>query len=358
MNPSYENPMIPPVVSDRPIDPLVPGESNLADNRPRNSLDEPQMVDTVDEYDHTHPGMTHAEAVDGAADGDLDTTDHLHDSTEGDGDFHATTGGSAAAGAVTGGVIGLAGAGPIGAAIGVVGGAIVGAISERVMHSDDDAERDAQGLDHEHDANLAIEDRTKEQPVGLFDGFKKQDEDVVEDVNAVPARDRLPVDTTNAEWDRDRLAGTTERTTDTNTIELHEEQLTPRVEQVEAGAVHVEKNVVSEQRTMEVPVTHDEVVVERHPVDRRPADQPISEQDTTIEVPVREERVTMEKQPVVYEEVTVGTRPVTETQRVSGTVRREEARVEREGDLESWKASAKARVICRYWLPYCWAGSI
>jgi len=328
MNPSYENPMIPPIVSDRPIDPLVPGESNLADNRPRNSLDEPQMVDTVDEYDHTHPGMTHVEAVDGAADADLDTTNHLHDSTEGDGDFHATTGGSAAAGAVTGGVIGLAGAGPIGAAIGVVGGAIVGAISERVMHSDDDAERDAQGMDHDHDANLAIEDRTKEQPVGLFDGFKKQDEDVIEDVSAVPARDRL--------------AGTTDRTTDTNTIELHEEQITPRVEQVQAGAVHVEKNVVSEQRTMDVPVTHDEVVVERHPVDRRPADQPISEQDTTIEVPVREERVTMEKQPVVYEEVTVGTRPVTETQRVSGTVRREEARVEREGNLESDRAAFDA----------------
>jgi hypothetical protein len=53
---------------------------------------------------------------------------------------HATTGGAVAAGAVTGGVIGLAG-GPVVAAIGAVGGAIVAAAAERMMHSDDDSER-------------------------------------------------------------------------------------------------------------------------------------------------------------------------------------------------------------------------
>jgi outer membrane lipoprotein SlyB len=50
---------------------------------------------------------------------------------------HASTGGAAAAGALTGGVIGLAG-GPLAVAIGAVGGAIVGAAAERMMHSDDD----------------------------------------------------------------------------------------------------------------------------------------------------------------------------------------------------------------------------
>jgi hypothetical protein len=50
-------------------------------------------------------------------------------------------------------------------------------------------------------------------------------------------------------------------------------------------------------------------------------------------MPVREERVELEKRPVVYEEVSVGTREVQDTQRVSGTVRREEARIEQEGDV-------------------------
>jgi outer membrane lipoprotein SlyB len=52
---------------------------------------------------------------------------------------HATTGGAAAVGAVTGGVIGLTG-GPLGAAIGAVGGALIGAAAERLMHGDDDDE--------------------------------------------------------------------------------------------------------------------------------------------------------------------------------------------------------------------------
>lgn len=62
------------------------------------------------------------------------------DSIPGEGETHATTGGAVAAGAVTGGVIGLTG-GPVGAAIGAVGGAIVAAAAERMMHSDDDSER-------------------------------------------------------------------------------------------------------------------------------------------------------------------------------------------------------------------------
>ena len=49
---------------------------------------------------------------------------------------HATTGGAAAAGAITGGVIGLT-AGPITAALGAMGGALVGAAAERLMHGDD-----------------------------------------------------------------------------------------------------------------------------------------------------------------------------------------------------------------------------
>jgi uncharacterized protein (TIGR02271 family) len=50
-------------------------------------------------------------------------------------------------------------------------------------------------------------------------------------------------------------------------------------------------------------------------------------------VPVREEQVTVDKQPVVREEVSLGKRQVQDSQRVSDTVRREEARVEHQGDV-------------------------
>ena len=81
-------------------------------------------------------------------------------------------------------------------------------------------------------------------------------------------------------------------------------------------------------------MTREEAFVERRPVDRRPADQSIDEGGRTIEIPLHEEQVTLEKRPVVYEEVNVGTREVTDTRQVSGTVRREEARIARDGEVE------------------------
>ncbi len=116
-------------------------------------------------------------------------------------------------------------------------------------------------------------------------------------------------------------------------LQLREEELIARKQTVETGQVGIRTDVVSEQRTIEVPLTHEEVTIERRAVDRRPAEGIIDDRSRTIEVPVREEQVTLEKRAVVYEEVEVGKRAVQETQQVSGTVRREEAVVEREGDV-------------------------
>ncbi len=114
-------------------------------------------------------------------------------------------------------------------------------------------------------------------------------------------------------------------------LQLREEELIPRKRTVQKGEVRLQTNVVEEQRTVEVPVTREEVYVERHPVDRRAAERPISDQGETIAVPVTEEEVTVEKRPVVYEEVEVGKRATQETESVDATVRREELRVDDQG---------------------------
>jgi uncharacterized protein (TIGR02271 family) len=116
-------------------------------------------------------------------------------------------------------------------------------------------------------------------------------------------------------------------------LQLREEELVARKRSVEAGAVNLRTEVVSEEKTLEVPVTREEVTIERHAVDRRPSDRPIGESET-ISVPVREEQVTVDKQAVVYEEVSVDKRAVQETQHVSETVRREEAVIDKDGDVE------------------------
>ena len=65
------------------------------------------------------------------------------------------------------------------------------------------------------------------------------------------------------------------------------------------------------------------------------ADRPVGEgAGESITVPVREEQVNVVKQPMVTEEVEVGKRKVRDAEQVSDTARREEARIEREGDVE------------------------
>ena len=116
-------------------------------------------------------------------------------------------------------------------------------------------------------------------------------------------------------------------------LKLREEHLRAQKQPVETGEARLRKDVVTEQKSMDVPVTREEVYVERRPGSGQPADQPIGEEGETYRVPVREEQVTVEKQPYVREEVAMGKRPIQETRQVSDTVRREEAHVERAGEV-------------------------
>ncbi len=53
------------------------------------------------------------------------------------------------------------------------------------------------------------------------------------------------------------------RTRDTDDLELREEELTARKERTKAGKAEIEKDVVTERRAADVPVTHEEVTVTR-----------------------------------------------------------------------------------------------
>lgn len=137
--------------------------------------------------------------------------------------------------------------------------------------------------------------------------------------------------------DSDELAthgSSDSRVTDDQRLQLREEELQARKESVETGRVRVGKDVVEEQQTLQVPVTREEVTIERHQVERRPAKGSIDESSESVRVPVHEEQVQVDKRAVVTEEINIGKRQVQETERVSDTVRREEARIEREGDAD------------------------
>ena len=117
-------------------------------------------------------------------------------------------------------------------------------------------------------------------------------------------------------------------------VPVHEEELAATTRERELGEVRVTKDVVAEERTLEVPVTEERVRVERRVVDR-PADaaDAAAFQEGTIEVPVRGEEVELRKRARVAEEVEVGKEAVRRTEQVGGTVRREEVRVEEDVDV-------------------------
>ncbi|HEY9576183.1 MAG TPA: YsnF/AvaK domain-containing protein [Pseudobacillus sp.] len=125
--------------------------------------------------------------------------------------------------------------------------------------------------------------------------------------------------------------------TDEQRLRLREERLEVDKERVQKGEVYVEKDVVEEPRTVNVNVERDEVYVERRPVDEVASAQdasPIVGDDDTIRIPITEERVEVTKRPVVSEELIIGKRKVQDTETVSETVKREEAHIAKEGDIE------------------------
>ena len=119
-------------------------------------------------------------------------------------------------------------------------------------------------------------------------------------------------------------------------IPVMEEELTATVREQEAGAVRIEKDVVTEERTLDVPVTEERVRVERRVVDR-----PVSAADadafeeTVIEVPLRTETVDVQKQARVAEEVVVSKEAIQRTERVTDTVRREEVFVDEDATVDA-----------------------
>ncbi len=82
----------------------------------------------------------------------------------------------------------------------------------------------------------------------------------------------------------------------------------------------ITKEPVTEKKTIEVSVTHEELVIEKRPAkDSSSAQGPVKSK-TEIKVPIMREEVEITKERFVKEEVVVKKKPVTETRTVSDTV--------------------------------------
>ena len=106
-----------------------------------------------------------------------------------------------------------------------------------------------------------------------------------------------------------------------------EERLHVGTEQVQAGRARLRKYVVTENVTRTVPVSHEEVRLEREPVTDASRGAAMSGSDISEEeheVTLRAERPVVSKDTVPVERVRLGTETVTEDQQVSETLRKEQ----------------------------------
>lgn len=157
------------------------------------------------------------------------------------------------------------------------------------------------------------------------------------------------------------------------TVQLRQE--VPQIQKyvVDTGEIRIHKRVITEQKTFTVPVTREEVTIERLPrtppalapgaypapgatqfqapgqvqgmaVERDPAiDQQVAgsavqedevlREGGTLRILVREEQVFINKTPVVIEEITVRKQALQETRTLVEPIRHEEARIEQAGNV-------------------------
>jgi uncharacterized protein (TIGR02271 family) len=110
-------------------------------------------------------------------------------------------------------------------------------------------------------------------------------------------------------------------------VQRTEEELAAGTREREAGAMRIRKRVRTDREQIEVPTRHEEVTVDRVPVEEGEATEAEIGEDE-VRVPVTEEEVVVEKRPVAKEEVRIRKDVVEDTETVEADVRREEVEVE------------------------------
>lgn len=125
------------------------------------------------------------------------------------------------------------------------------------------------------------------------------------------------------------------QTADEMRVQLREETLTPVKQNVQAGEVQLQKVVHEKQEQVPVTLRHEEVIIERTPVDRPANAGDIGDMtDQVISVPVYEEQAELQKQARVREEVNIGKRTEERQETLSGTARHEHLEVTQQGDVQ------------------------
>jgi uncharacterized protein (TIGR02271 family) len=112
-------------------------------------------------------------------------------------------------------------------------------------------------------------------------------------------------------------------------VQLYGEVLRVHKDRVSRGEVRIRKDVVTSTQAIEVPVTREELVVERVPVTGQQRAAGATFQGEEIRIPLSEERVAVSKEAVLREEVRIGKKQIADVETFDEQVRHEELNVNR-----------------------------
>lgn len=220
-------------------------------------------------------------------------------------------------------------------AVGEVDDLIIDPAAGKVRYLDVDLDTDALGLDNDRHAYIPIAQAQldHDDEVVVLGGFTRESllrlpqDDPTRLEARSDARSEARTDATTAGAASSRVTNTSSSTSTpaasgSKRITRSAEELKIGKRMEKAGEVRVSKHVETEHVRQSVPITREEVRVERRPVERAVGAAPEMGSDE-ITVPVMEEQVIVEKRPVVKEEVVISKAPVTAEQTVEADVRRE-----------------------------------
>lgn len=118
-----------------------------------------------------------------------------------------------------------------------------------------------------------------------------------------------------------------------NKLQIREELIDISKRWVQTGEVTVHKEIFREEKNIVVPVTREELVIEKKVIDKESVNE-ITEHTETIRIPISEERIEVIKHPGVKEDVAIYKRQLQENEHVQELLKREKINVETTRDPE------------------------
>ena len=153
-----------------------------------------------------------------------------------------------------------------------------------------------------------------------------------EDIKSKYLGDSPPL-LSSAHSENNKENSTKQEESESSHIPLIEEKLNISKREVTYKEATLIKEPVTETKTVEVPVTHEELIVERRPPTEATTSQdelksPVTTKEE-IKVPLKKEEIEVKKEPYVKEEIVIKKRRVAETKTITEEVKSESYNNER-----------------------------